>query len=44
MALSRRPAAIALTKDGGLLVGDDTAGTIWKVIYTGPTEAAAKVQ
>jgi glucose/arabinose dehydrogenase len=39
-----RPASIALTKDGGLLVADDTAGTIWKVTYTGPADAAAKVQ
>src|SRR5262245_59609163 len=31
-----RPAAIALAKDGALLVADDVAGTIWRVTYTGP--------
>jgi glucose/arabinose dehydrogenase len=31
-----RPAAIALMKDGSLLVADDLAGTIWRVAYTGP--------
>ncbi|HEU0058424.1 MAG TPA: PQQ-dependent sugar dehydrogenase [Hyphomicrobiaceae bacterium] len=31
-----RPAAIALAKDGALLVADDAAGTIWRVAYTGP--------
>jgi glucose/arabinose dehydrogenase len=30
-----RPAAIALAKDGALLVADDVAGTIWRVAYTG---------
>jgi glucose/arabinose dehydrogenase len=29
-----RPAAIALMKDGSLLVADDLAGTIWRVSYT----------
>jgi len=31
-----RPAAIALAKDGALLVADDVAGTIWRVAYRGP--------
>jgi glucose/arabinose dehydrogenase len=31
-----RPAAIAQAKDGALLIADDTAGTIWRVAYTGP--------
>src|SRR5262245_6045222 len=31
-----RPAAIAMAKDGALLVADDVAGTIWRVAYTGP--------
>jgi glucose/arabinose dehydrogenase len=31
-----RPAAIALAKDGALLVADDVAGTIWRVAYTVP--------
>jgi glucose/arabinose dehydrogenase len=39
-----RPAAIAVAKDGSLLIADDTAGTIWKVTYSGPASAAAKSQ
>jgi glucose/arabinose dehydrogenase len=31
-----RPAALAIMKDGSLLVADDTGGTIWRVSYTGP--------
>ena len=30
-----RPAALALAKDGSLLVADDTGGTIWRIAYTG---------
>jgi glucose/arabinose dehydrogenase len=30
-----RPAALAIAKDGALLVADDTGGTIWRVAYTG---------
>ena len=30
-----RPAALAITKDGALLVADDTNGTIWRIAYTG---------
>ena len=30
-----RPAALAVAKDGSLLVGDDTGGTIWRISYTG---------
>jgi len=30
-----RPAALAVAKDGSLLVADDTGGTIWRVSYTG---------
>lgn len=30
-----RPAALAIAKDGTLLVADDTGGTIWRVAYTG---------
>ena len=30
-----RPAALAVDKDGALLVGDDTGGTIWRIAYTG---------
>ena len=36
-----RPAAIAVAKDGSLLIADDTAGTIWRVAYTGPPRKAA---
>jgi glucose/arabinose dehydrogenase len=35
-----RPAAIALAKDGALLIADDVAGTIWRVAYTGPRRKA----
>lgn len=31
-----RPAALAVAKDGALLIADDTGGTIWRVAYTGP--------
>jgi glucose/arabinose dehydrogenase len=34
-----RPAALAIAKDGALLVADDTGGTIWKVSYTGEAPA-----
>ncbi|MBV9863262.1 MAG: PQQ-dependent sugar dehydrogenase [Alphaproteobacteria bacterium] len=30
-----RPAALAVAKDGALLVADDTGGTIWRISYTG---------
>jgi glucose/arabinose dehydrogenase len=30
-----RPAALAIAKDGALLVADDTGGTIWRISYTG---------
>jgi glucose/arabinose dehydrogenase len=30
-----RPAALAIASDGALLVADDTAGTIWRITYTG---------
>jgi glucose/arabinose dehydrogenase len=38
-----RPAALAVAKDGSLLVADDTGGTIWRISYTGsanPTHTA----
>ena len=31
-----RPTALAIAKDGALLVADDTGGTIWRIAYTGP--------
>jgi glucose/arabinose dehydrogenase len=37
-----RPAALAVAKDGALLVADDTGGTIWRITYTGPKKAATK--
>jgi len=30
-----RPAALAIAKDGALLVADDTGGTIWRIAYSG---------
>jgi glucose/arabinose dehydrogenase len=36
-----RPAALAVAKDGSLLVADDTGGTIWRITYKGPSERAA---
>jgi hypothetical protein len=30
-----RPAALAVAKDGALLVADDTGGTIWRISYKG---------
>jgi glucose/arabinose dehydrogenase len=30
-----RPAGLAIARDGGLLIADDTGGTIWRVTYTG---------
>jgi glucose/arabinose dehydrogenase len=35
-----RPAALAIAKDGSLLIADDTGGTIWRVTYTGKPEHA----
>jgi glucose/arabinose dehydrogenase len=35
-----RPAAIALAKDGALLIADDTGGTIWRISYSGRSAAA----
>ena len=37
-----RPAAIAVGKDGSLLIADDTAGTIWRIAYAGPPRKAAE--
>jgi glucose/arabinose dehydrogenase len=34
-----RPAALAIAKDGSLLVADDTGNTIWRVRYTGAAPA-----
>src|ERR1700742_4092430 len=36
-----RPAALAVAKDGALLVADDTGGTIWLISYTGTKEKKA---
>jgi glucose/arabinose dehydrogenase len=33
-----RPAAVAVAKDGALLIADDTGGTIWRVAYVGRTQ------
>ncbi len=39
-----RPAALAVAKDGALLVADDTGGTIWRISYTGPKKKDASRQ
>ncbi|MFL5039232.1 MAG: PQQ-dependent sugar dehydrogenase [Xanthobacteraceae bacterium] len=36
-----RPAALAVMKDGSLLIADDTGGTIWRLSYTGPKDRAS---
>jgi glucose/arabinose dehydrogenase len=36
-----RPAALAIMKDGSLLIADDTGGTIWRVSYTGQKDRAS---
>ena len=36
-----RPAALAVAKDGALLVADDTGGTIWRIAYTGAKPGVA---
>jgi len=33
-----RPTALAVTKDGALLIADDTGGTIWRISYNGRRE------
>ena len=37
-----RPAALAVAKDGSLLVADDTGGTIWRIAYTGERNRAGE--
>jgi glucose/arabinose dehydrogenase len=37
-----RPAALAVAKDGSLLIADDTGGTIWRVAYTGDRDVSPK--
>jgi glucose/arabinose dehydrogenase len=37
-----RPAALAVTRDGALLVADDTGGTIWRIAYTGQPDGVQK--
>ena len=36
-----RPAALAVAKDGSLLIADDTGGTIWRIAYTGKPDRAS---
>jgi glucose/arabinose dehydrogenase len=36
-----RPAALAVAKDGALLVADDTGGTIWRISYSKDAAQAA---
>src|SRR5215472_14968283 len=35
-----RPVALAVAKDGSLLIADDTGGTIWRISYNKPAEHA----
>ena len=35
-----RPTALAIAKDGALLVADDTGGTIWRISYSKMAEQA----
>jgi len=37
-----RPAALAIAKDGALLIADDTGGTIWRISSAGVPGADAK--
>jgi len=37
-----RPAALAVAKDGSLLVADDTGGTIWRIAHSGPQQQSGK--
>jgi glucose/arabinose dehydrogenase len=39
-----RPAALAIAKDGSLLVADDTGGMIWRISYKGPPAEHAAIQ
>jgi glucose/arabinose dehydrogenase/sugar lactone lactonase YvrE len=46
-AYTGRPAGLAITKDGALLLSDDTNGAIYRISYTGPgrrSEPPAKTQ
>jgi glucose/arabinose dehydrogenase len=42
-AIWGRPAALAIAKDGSLLVADDTGGTIWRIAYTGAQNRSGKI-
>jgi glucose/arabinose dehydrogenase len=37
-----RPAALAVARDGSLLIADDTGGTIWRVAYSAPPRQSGK--
>lgn len=39
-----RPAALAVAKDGSLLVADDTGGTIWRISYTSRSETTGSTE
>jgi glucose/arabinose dehydrogenase len=39
-----RPAALAITRDGALLIADDTGGTIWRISYTGARPRAGAAE
>ncbi|USI75032.1 c-type cytochrome [Sphingomonas morindae] len=37
---AHRPSGLAMAPDGSLYVGDDKAGRIWRIHYSGPADAA----
>jgi len=37
-----RPAALAVAKDGSLLVADDTGGTVWRISYAPPAQQTGR--
>jgi glucose/arabinose dehydrogenase len=37
-----RPAALAVAKDGALLIADDTGGTTWRIAYAGPKQQSGR--
>jgi hypothetical protein len=37
-----RPAALAVARDGSLLIADDTGGTIWRITYSAPPQQSGR--
>ena len=40
--MKSKPKPLAVTRDGALLIADDTGGTIWRISYTGAPDAMQK--